>query len=207
MNIRTVVDITVRMWYNHPMKETVKPLLKFIDSFDKPRRFIEVSSIEFDHGAILLKYCGKVICDTSTVGNVVNPYQCNDIAFLRHAFDIVRYAIDVACDRKCSKLKLRKMVEEIGDVEQYPITPGKWHVTFEMNGWKELIGESSGFICHGSYEKNTGYLYWMFSKCPEIYKALLGLNMNPGNFLSTSSIKRLVYDMAVDYNKYLEEQK
>lgn len=145
-------------------QKTYQAFKKYLDNFEKDGNFLKCSKKEDNHGSLLLKYNDKIICDTSQCGNLVNPHQCNDMNFLRFAFEIVRYGLAIAYGKRYSKSKFRRMIELVGDLESYPITPGKWHVVFEYNGWRELVAEDGSSICHNSYRFCAGYLYWIFAK-------------------------------------------
>lgn len=183
--------------------DNVKKFKKYIDDFEKNGKFLKFSKIEDNHGSLLLKYDDKIICDTSQCGNMVNSHQCNDMRFLQYAFEIVRMSLDIAFKKRYNKNKLNDLIENIGEIENYcPITPGKWYVTFQYNGWNELFSENNSSICHNSYLFRTKYLYWIFAKCPELYKNLRGFRSWPYNNLNTSVIKSIVNELIEDYNKY-----
>lgn len=184
-----------------------KKFKKYLDDFEKNGRFLECSKIEDNHGSLLLKYNDKIICDTSQCGNLVNPHQCNDMNFLRFAFEIVRMAFDITFKKRYNKSKLKELVEDVGEIEeQYPITPGKWIVMFEYNGYNQLYSNiNSAEICHNR-SNNTGYLYWMFAKCPELYKNLQGFQSWQYNNLNTIMIKSIIHEMIEDYNRYFAEE-
>lgn len=185
-----------------------KKFKKYLDDFEKNGRFLECSKIEDNNGSLLLKYNDKIICDTSQCGNLVNPYQCNDMIFLRFAFEIIRMAFDITFKKRYNKIKLGKLVEDVGEIDElYPITPGNWKVMFEYNGFNQLYSNiNSAEICHNRCN-NTGYLYWMFAKCPELYKNLHGFQSCPYNNLNTSAIKSIIHEMIEDYNRYFAEEK
>lgn len=184
-----------------------KKFKKYLDDFEKNGRFLECSKIEDDHGSLLLKYNDKIICDTSQCGNLVNPYQCNDMNFLRFAFEIVRMAFDITFKKRYNKSKLRELVEDVGEIEeQYPITPGKWNVMFEYNGYNQLYSNvNSAEICHNRCN-DTGYLYWIFAQCPDLYKQLNRLCNYPNDDKIFRTLKFVVNEMIEDYNRYFVEE-
>lgn len=189
------------------MKTPYQLFKKYLDEFEKTGRFLTSTTIVDNHGSLLLKYNDKIICDTSQCGNLVNPHQCNDMRFLHYAIEIIRMSLDVVFKKRYSKIKLKSLIEDIGDIEQYPITSGKWSVMFEYNGYHQLNGSvNSAEICHNRCN-NTGYLYWIFAQCPELYRCLQGLNSCPNNNLSLSSLKYVVYNLIDDYNRYFVEEK
>lgn len=189
------------------MENKVKTFKKYLDEFEKTGRFLTSTNIVDNHGSLLLKYHDNIICDTSQCGNLVNPHQCNDMLFLQYAIEIVRLSLDVVFKKRYSKNNLKSLIENIGDIEQDPITPGNWKVMFEYNGFNQLYSNiNSAEICHNKCN-NTGYLYWMFAKCPELYRNLQGFQNRPYNNLNTSAIKSIIHEMIEDYNRYFAEEK
>lgn len=189
------------------MKTTYQLFKKYLDEFEKTGRFLTSTTIVDNHGSLLLKYHDNIMCDTSQCGNLVNPYQCNDMMFLRYAIEIVRMSLDVVFKKKYSKSNLKSIIENISDINQYPITPGKWSVMFEYNGYHQLNGDvNSAEICHNRCN-DTGYLYWIFAQCPDLYKQLNRICYYPDDNKARRTLKFIVNELLDDYNRYFVEEK
>lgn len=182
--------------------EKKNKFIDYLDRFEWGCKFSENAEIKDNHGSLLLMWRDYIVCDTSQCGNLVNPYQINDMRFIKHSIDIVRIAIDYVFGGVSDLSGFRKILDDVEDIDMCPITPGKWSVMFEYNGYRELVGEKSETICHTNSCYYTDYIYWVFAKGPDLFYALKGLYAWPNNNLSFSSAKRILIEMFDDYAEY-----
>lgn len=188
------------------MESKVKTFKKYLDEFEKTGRFLTSTKIVDNHGSLLLKYHDNIMCDTSQCGDLVNPHQCNDMRFLQYAIEIVRMSLDVVFKKRYSKINLKSLIENISDIEQYPITPGKWNVMFEYNGYHQLESNVNfAEICHNRCN-DTGYLYWIFAQCPDLYKQLNRICNYPSDDKAFRTLEFIVNELLEDYNRYFVEE-